>query len=238
MFNVHTRKLYPDLVPEMERVEALTRNILHTVSASVDPKNQDGTVMPKIVWKYKSYMEISKQRILDFVLSVANEWNYGNVGATFVLLRCIYENEAYLYDIYLQLGNFIEKKDFNSCNELIMNRLFGIKMEKEGFPKISNVLTAVNKLNKLIPGFREIYDNLSELSHPNCLAMNLYAEFHETPYIHTHVDAALALTKRNFSTILNSITPSLMMIENLFKKIETLYPALTSLSDEDQKKSI
>ena len=236
MFNKETRKLYPDLIPEMEVINELIKEIGKGVTSSIDPINQDGTVMPKIIWKLRTYIEVSRQRVLDFTLSIGELWNSRNVGGAFVLLRCIYENVVYLYHVYKQLERYIKKNDFHSCDEMIMKSLFGAKMKEKGLPDIGNVLTMIDKLDKLITGFRDIYDNLSEFTHPNYFAMaGLYCEFVNEPYIHSHIDGALGLNKKNLSIIINSLIPSLKGFNMFLNNIEELYEPLNKLSEDDFK---
>lgn len=235
MFNVFTRQLYPNLLDKIIELEGFIQDIIYLREPAIDPSGKP--VMPKVVWKLKTYVEITKHRVADFSIAVCNEWNMGNVGAAFVLVRCIYENQAYIFDILNQIESFIQNKDFNSCDDLIMNRLFGTKISQAGLPKIQNVLTVIDKLDKTIPGYRHHYDILSEFSHPNYWAMaQLYCKFHEKPYVHSEISSACGVNENNLDFLINSMIPSFMAFKDFLKSIDQIYPELTKLSNEDEDK--
>lgn len=239
MINVYILTLYPNLSDKIVQLNELIIDIGNQRLPIINPKNSDGSIMPKIVWKFKMYMEIAKHRIYDFSISVCEECNLGNIGAAFVLTRCIFENEVYIFDVMEQLKKYINEKNFAGCNELIFNRLLGVKIQRKDMPIIPNVLTMIDKLNKVIPGFKVHYDQLCEFSHPNYFAMmHLYAEMHHESNVYVGINRAYSIKESNIALLINSLIPSLKAIKLFLEDIDKLYPALTELSNDDEKKKV
>lgn len=83
-----------------------------------------------------------------------------------ILIRAAQESTALLYWLYLEMKKVCDNNNLNEFDSFIMKLLFGSKIEpiKE---KAYNILTAIDKVDKLIQNFRKNYDILSEFVHPN-----------------------------------------------------------------------
>lgn len=79
------------------------------------------------------------------------------------------ESFARLFESYNFLCNFFAQPDLKKLDEFLMNRLFGAKNREADWPVAVNIMTAIDKMEKLVPHYRENYDRLSEIAHPNYL---------------------------------------------------------------------
>lgn len=192
--------------------------------------------MPKIEWKYRTYNEIALHKTVDLTMSFCDSWNNGFVGTCFILVRSIYENVAYVFDIMKKLDMYVNEKDIDKIDDLIMNRLFGVRKSLTGkLPLIVNVMTAIESTDKIVKGFKEHYEILCEFAHPNHWAMyELYCLDH--PESHSsEISSARGVNEKNFTFLIDSIMPVLMNIDITLDNINELYPKLSILCNVDKK---
>lgn len=96
------------------------------------------------------------------------------VAAT--LTRSVMESMAKAHELQRTLDEFVLKPDGKDLDASLMQYLFGSR-SNANLPNATNILTAVDRTEKLIPHFRENYDRLSELAHPNFLGgLGAFAE--------------------------------------------------------------
>jgi hypothetical protein len=80
--------------------------------------------------------------------------------------RAFQETLAMLFYVNRKVKKTIEDQDISALDETLMKALTGSKNNPDMRDPI-NIMTMVDRVEKEIPGFRDVYDNLSELSHPN-----------------------------------------------------------------------
>jgi hypothetical protein len=99
----------------------------------------------------------------------------GRLATAILLTRAVIETVA----LHWRPADLIARREEISSEELsqtLTNMLVGWKNDPE-FPKAPNVLTLIGHLDKLVPGVRNSYDQLSEIAHPNFGGVHgLYAE--------------------------------------------------------------
>lgn len=102
----------------------------------------------------------------------------GRLATAIILTRAVIENVA----LHWRLADLIERRQEghpNEVSETLTRMLVGWKNDAE-FPEALNVLTMIGRLNKVIPGLRDAYDQLSEVAHPNYGGVHgLYANVDE-----------------------------------------------------------
>lgn len=109
----------------------------------------------------------------------------GRLATAIILTRAVIENVA----LHWRLSDLITQRKDTSGSDLsdtLSRMLVGWKNDKE-FPQAFNALTMVDRLDKIIPGVRDSYDQLSEVAHPNYGGVHgLYAENDEENFV-THL---------------------------------------------------
>ena len=96
--------------------------------------------------------------------------------AVFVTTRSALETTALLYHTYKHIEKVVETGKVGDIDERLMEVLFGERLPDTEV-KAVNILTAIDKLDKVATGVRGMYDGLSEFCHPNFLgAMYAYAK--------------------------------------------------------------
>lgn len=131
----------------------------------VDPASL--TWASKIPWKAVNLREALLYRITELGESAIDLYEKQNrIISAYIITRAVHETTALFYSFYLRLKKVTDDQALTDFDEFLMKLLFGFKNDKD-FPGAINILNAVDKLDKLIDGFRYNYDQLSEFCHPN-----------------------------------------------------------------------
>lgn len=226
--NQLTRILFKDYSDKIVQLDNLIMKLANRRISLIYPG--DHLEMPKIEWKYRTYNEIALHKTVDLTMSFCDSWNNGHVSTCFILVRAIYENVAYLFDIMKKLDMYIDEKDIDKIDDLIMNRLLGVKKSSiKELPVIVNVLTVIESTDKIVKGFMEHYQHLCEFAHPNYFGMyELYCLDHKESHS-SEINAAHGVNEKNFKFLIDSILPTLMNIDITLDNIDELYPKLNVL---------
>lgn len=117
------------------------------------------------VWR-----QVSLRRIVDLAEGAQSFFIDKRLVPACTLTRSVVETVALQYTVWKRLTALIESADFRGVHVLLMKAVFGRRDKGDDWPnKSANVLTAIDHLDKLFPGFRSEYDRLSEYLHPGLL---------------------------------------------------------------------
>jgi hypothetical protein len=83
-----------------------------------------------------------------------------------VLTRSIFESVSLIFFLHQKVEKFLSDRNQEELNAFLKRGTLGSKNNDTEYESI-NVLTAIDKLDKKYRGLREMYDALSEHSHPN-----------------------------------------------------------------------
>ena len=115
--------------------------------------------------------EATLWRITDLLTQSYASHKQGNGLGARILLRSSFETLAALiymnYNIRAVLAGELH---FHKFSHLTTRQVGGSKSEP-GWPEAVNVITMIDKADRLYPGLRHIYDSLSESSHPNFMGL-------------------------------------------------------------------
>ena len=166
----------------------------------------------KIAWKLATLRQSVTYRLMDLAESTIENWNSGNLLASVVLARSFFETVALFHFVLLRMERTYVDKDLNGLDALSMQVLFGSKMEElrldNGYQSI-NVLTAIDLLAKDFEPARDLYERMSEISHPNAFGMSQF--YATTDYATATV--SFSRFKRSYSAIFSHIACSLGFCE-------------------------
>lgn len=122
-------------------------------------------VISKAPYKLLIVRESLIYRTEELARSALLLWKSEDTVASAILVRCIMESVALQHKLYSLLeGRHLMTAI--SMDETLRRLLMGFKNDK-AFPSAINILALIDQLAKKIPPFRSIYDNLSEIAHPN-----------------------------------------------------------------------
>lgn len=128
-------------------------------------------VRSKLAWKLATFRQVLTYRLVDLCSASCEQWNSGSSLASIVLARSAFETCALVEYASHALVAPINAEDLAAIDDLVMTQLFGTRikgwLEGGEFPRAMNVITAVQRLDKTIPGSEAHYDRLSDIAHPN-----------------------------------------------------------------------
>jgi hypothetical protein len=117
--------------------------------------------------------------MLTFLDGGLAEYVAGRPLMTELATRAIYENVANLCDFTERLKPLCDELDFVGIDDHIMTAAFVTRipsfLEQQGDSlKAPHILKQIDKMVKRAPTFRQAYDHLSDLVHPNGLGAVVY----------------------------------------------------------------
>lgn len=120
----------------------------------------------KIPYKALQIREALLYRATDLADASCALVDMQNLVSAACTTRAFQETVAMLFYINRKIKDAIDDQNISALDETLMKALTGSKNNPDMRVPI-NILTVVDRVEKEIPGFRDAYDNLSELSHPN-----------------------------------------------------------------------
>jgi hypothetical protein len=98
--------------------------------------------------------------------AVLTESGLGRAVSGTILARSLYETAATLSYIDDFMDRTCKSDDPSNANETVMKLLMGSRLEDWEYRSI-NVVTMIEKVERQSPGAKQLYDNMSEVAHPN-----------------------------------------------------------------------
>lgn len=164
-----------------DRLPAKEREAFATWNACIARLNEERAVeinisgpflKSKIAWKLATYQHALLHRVVALADGVAVNWNGRSVLGAMLCARALMETIAVLSFVERSAAALYEREDLGGLDGLSQNGTFATRDEAllKEFPesKATNILTYVKRFDeKVLPGFGEHYDRLSERCHPN-----------------------------------------------------------------------
>lgn len=170
----------------MEEIEYFekTQTIISEMQAECPDIIRDTTYTSKskIPFKIGSIHATLYKRSVEIGEVSLTLYNTFKVIPAFILTRQSIETTALMYRLSKKLEESVATKEWDGLDEFIMVTMFGSRMDDATYAA-TNVLTAIDQLDKLVEGIREQYDTLSEYVHPNQLGVLYgYGDLDKTNY--------------------------------------------------------
>ncbi len=146
------------------------------VKEIVLPEGPLGLRVPNLV---RGYLQAHLRRMLTFLEGGHAEFVAGRPLMTDLATRAIYENVASLCDFIDKLKPLCEAVDYAGIEKHVSKAAFVTRipsfLERQGEDlKAPNILNQIDRMTKRYTGFREAYDHLSDIVHPNGLGAVVY----------------------------------------------------------------
>ena len=215
------------ITDELKEFNKYFDSVLHSCKSDISPFN-DGNITPKAVWLAQGFRQciiFRFQAIYKPMLACIGD---NNRLALMILLRQGLETVAFGYSYVLLCENFLNNpqiENFPNFYNSINQYCFG--QRKNDWPiKAINILNHIDALDKLAPGYRFIYDELSEAVHPNWLGLtggfseidyeNIMFKFY--PRFRNHSDDLIKSGISGliiFKIVLSRLDESILKLENI-----------------------
>lgn len=125
------------------------------------------------------YLQTHIRRSLSLIEGGYIEWKAGRTIVSSLCTRALLEDAAVFHYFIAKLTTLLKAGDWETVRAFISSRAFSNKrplgVDTLGVTIDStNILTFIGKMNKLNAGFSSLYDDLSEVCHPNGIGVMLY----------------------------------------------------------------
>jgi hypothetical protein len=196
--------------------------------------------------------------VIDLSQSILQAWECKNVPTAFVLLRTLYENTSVVFDANLRLKDLIRQKDFDGIYKLIFNLQYGTRVKEriegavtsemksgktenqlnvsekdlEEVYTAQQILNVMDRISKVFPDHRMMYESMCEYSHPNFDAlMGLYGNWKDEFII--EISASNAISEKNVSKFFWAFAFSLEIFVLAYDAILGKFNDIIDLSNDE-----
>lgn len=221
--------------PPIQEAEELLEELQKLKKKVVSPR--DGkTIIPKIVWVYDGFMQAALYRITDIASDALELWHRKKVNSSIILSRSLMETASASYWLIKRAERKIAANDFIGASDDVETLSFASR-STDGLPDGKSVLTYIDEVEKIIPGYRDVYAIMCDVSHPNHLGTlwaysDMVKESYEVIFFDNHPDAEIFL-ENNMPSALNS---SLLIMDLALSEYQENRPGLIELGREDMEK--
>lgn len=133
------------------------------------PKEIDENIMgdkTHVVNKYFTARAGLMYRAYELALAAHGCVKNNQIAASITLTRALFETVSVVGYLNYKVDTFNKNKDLETFNETIMKVMLGSRSEGVPYSSI-NILSMIERIDKIMPGYKMTYGNLSEYSHPN-----------------------------------------------------------------------
>jgi hypothetical protein len=119
------------------------------------------------------------KKIEELAESIHEMCSKNRLVSAMSLQRALMETQALFWVFLKKIEEAIKTNKLDDFKNFLTKALSGARSDvatkKFGRPQSNNALTYIDQVNKIIPGYRECYDLLSEFVHPNSAGVrNVY----------------------------------------------------------------
>jgi hypothetical protein len=187
--------------------------------------------MPKVLWKLKSYVQTSLHRNIDLAIESALAWERKLPAVSFLLTRSIMECVAYLFDLSNHLLPKINENNLREISELIDKWKYGDR-KIDGIPTITNTLTIMEHVEKIIPNYKINYEYLSNFCHPNYSGIGMLYSHQDMEEYCFEIGREYGENNKTFGIYIKAVVASLTLLEACMGRYEKIYPELIRIDSE------
>jgi len=224
-FSKETIERFKKFEKDINSINELIMKIGGLKKDVVDPRAKK--IKQRPIWNLESYIQLAIHRVYDLSNETTNAWNNENPVVSFILIRAIYENTAYMYDLSKKIKTYYEQDNYLEIHNVIVNRLVGSRLSSN-VKQIVNVLTVINTVAKEIPDFKEFYEFISDFCHPNYSGMKgIYGKI-DKKNVRFFVDKHYGYNEQTFSFINTGLVTGL---DIFFRSSKNIIDNIDELND-------
>ena len=183
----------------------------------------------KLPFKAMSLHELLLHRVADLSETAINLFELKKMVPATIITRAVYETTAILYSLGVKIEEVIRTKNVENIDQFIMKSLFGGRVKNAPI-ECTNILGAVDRINKKFMRFKDSYDDLSEYAHPNWSGlMGSYGNLaKETATLHLGREAS----KISAMVALPLLAASLAIFLHYYDEIKKRLPEFNNICEE------
>ena len=146
--------------------------LTETQLASMDKSFPEPVAADKLALKTRiphtalSLREVLYARMYDISDCALRQLKSGNTIAGIILTRAALETVALTGVFAFRIREYLQDESEEKLDRFLKSSLLGSKDKSTNIEAI-NIMTFIDKVDKENPGFRKMFDELSEMAHPN-----------------------------------------------------------------------
>lgn len=216
---------------EIHEAKSILNQLEGLKKATIGPfDGNEANCNPKIVWKFDGYLQAALYRTTNIAEDALDMWQRVNPISAVILARSLMETVSAAYWLISRAKRKIIKGNLDSADEDVSNLSFAAKSIND-LPEAKNVMTYIDSVEKMFPGFRNAYALLSEASHPNHLGtLGAYSDLDEEScsftFFNKHPEAT-AFLEKNMPFALSG---SLKIMQITLTEYHSIRPDLAKLA--------
>jgi len=185
----------------------------------------------KLPFKAGLYRDSLLWRIEELGRSALDAYDRPDHVSGIVLTRATIETIAALNSLHLLVTRY-SGGDVDRLDATLMSMLMGSRV-REDRPESINVLNAIDKLTKAVPGFRPLYDELSEYAHPNDAGTASSYAVLDIVRLGATFNGRGEQFERRAWLLIECLATSLMLVQPLYRELLAAAPTFARLCDAD-----
>jgi hypothetical protein len=185
----------------------------------------------KIAWKLAAFQHALLHRIVALMDGTALAWNHRATLAAMLCARSLMETVALMSSFERSAADLLEQEDLGGLDGLGQHGIFAGRDPEwiKDRPELEarNVLTYIDRFDRIATGFRNHYDRLSERCHPNSFGHHfMFAILDRELGSITYTDESAP--EMNAQMVLASVTV-LNLVENMVKRLDDVIAKVADL---------
>ncbi|MGY4458293.1 hypothetical protein [Bradyrhizobium sp. LB13.1] len=209
-----------------QAIERLQAKLLDTMVIGSPPK---GLYAPALA---RCFIQAHLRRMLMFVEGGVAEFRAGRPLMTEMATRAIYENVAAFCDYSTKLQALCEAGDYAGLADLTNKYAFATRLpaflEEGPEYKAPQILGQIDKMNKKVETYREAYDHLCEIVHPNGLGAVVYFGKHEGQVLTFYPQGAIP------ERAMESLTGAAVLFLTVYSELDKMETSLDAITDSTE----
>jgi hypothetical protein len=124
----------------------------------------------KAAWRCAVLRQCLAYRVTDLVEGAMSAWGEWKWLGALVIGRAAIETVALIHSIEDRIRKHLDAKQIQELDEFVTTQIHAAKASDYLLDEkflASNIMNAVDRLDKTVPALRQYYDLLSEYAHPN-----------------------------------------------------------------------
>jgi cation transport protein ChaC len=201
------------------------------------PTHVDGFALSthtKIPFKVLLYRDALIWRMTELSRAAFESFEGDKLGSAVILTRAAVETSAAQWYLWRKLNGAVQARTVGDIDKDLMKLVMGSKTNPD-LPQAINVLTFIDHTSKDIDGFREQYDNLSEVAHPNWAGTTLLYSKPDPQSLCADFGANIRGDRGTKQVGALNLSVALMIFERNYALIADLMPSFVALCESRAK---
>jgi len=154
--------------PEHTEMLSEAKQLADLIASSLPAKIEIAALSlnSKIPFKALSLRELLIHRVSELATPAVELFEQRRLIPGVILTRAVVETVALTFSLHKQIESFLSSHDVAAFDNFLMLSLMGSRLP-DSTHQATNIITLVKHVEKVIPGFEQSYNSLSEYAHPN-----------------------------------------------------------------------